>query len=137
MQVKNKEAPVKSRRILPEVVGISRLEEILGCSVINEGNQVSYLLKWAVDALHRLATSCADLIEKQSLEPAAKYQLSRSVLKGDAIDSLAACWYWHSRRSAPGGWKNLTLLLTCALLAGHFLLAGVATGRLKRCSQEE
>ena len=50
-------------------------------SVINEGSQVSYLLKRAVNALDRIATSDADLTEKQRFDPAAKYQLSRSVLK--------------------------------------------------------
>lgn len=56
----------------------------------NEGSPVRFHLQRAADALNGLAPSFADIIEKQGIEPAAKYQAFLEVLERDAADSLAA-----------------------------------------------
>lgn len=102
---------------------------------MEEGSQLFDLLKAAVDALHRLATSGADLIE-QRFEPAAKYQLSRTVMKRDATHSLIAGRRWHSSRSEPGIGKSERYYALRAA-PGHFLLEGVLAERIKGCNHEE
>ena len=54
------------------------------------GGQLREFLGRAVDALTGIAESCANTVEEEGLEPAAKYQAFIAVLDRDARDSLAA-----------------------------------------------
>ena len=54
------------------------------------GGQLREFLGRAVEALTGIAESCANAVEEEGLEPAAKYQAFIAVLDRDAHDSLAA-----------------------------------------------
>jgi hypothetical protein len=56
----------------------------------DQGSQVRYHLERAAQALKHLPATLARILEKEQLEPAAKYQAFLNVLKRDASDSLAA-----------------------------------------------
>lgn len=56
----------------------------------DQGSHVRYHLERAAQALKHLPATLARILEKEQLEPAAKYQAFLNVLKRDASDSLAA-----------------------------------------------
>ena len=54
------------------------------------GGQLREFLGRAVEALTGIAESCANAVDEEGLEPAARYQAFIAVLDRDAHDSLAA-----------------------------------------------
>jgi len=99
----------------------------------DEGSQLRYHLQRAVDALHGLAKGFADIIEKQRLEPAAKYHAFLNVLKRDTADSLAALELVLVQPSISSQLiDNLNASIHLrALLTGIFLIDGVLNERFK------
>jgi hypothetical protein len=99
----------------------------------DEGSQVRYHLQRAVNALHDLAKAFTDLLEKNRLEPATKYQAFLSVLKRDAADSLAALELVLAQPTISSQLiDNLNASIHLrALLTDIFLLDSLLNERLK------
>jgi len=99
----------------------------------DEGSQVRHHLERAVQALSGLAEVVAQVVEKQRLEPAEKYQAFLSVLDRDARDSLAAVELVLAQPTISSQLiDNLNASIHLrALLTDLFLLSGVLTERLK------
>lgn len=99
----------------------------------DEGSQVRHHLQRAVDALRGTAKSFADVVEKQRLEPAAKYQAFLNVLQRDAADSLAALELVLAQpRISSQLIDNLNASIHLrALLTDVFLIDGILNERLK------
>ena len=99
----------------------------------DEGSQVRYHLERAAKALSGLAEVVAQVVEKQRLEPAEKYQAFLSVLDRDARDSLAAVELVLAQATISSQLiDNLNASIHLrALLTDLFLLSGVLTERLE------
>jgi hypothetical protein len=99
----------------------------------DEGSQLRYHLQKAVDALNGLARSFADIIEKQGIEPAAKYRAFLKVLERDAADSLAAFDLVLAQSKISSQLiDNLNASIHLrALLTDIFLIDGALNERLK------
>lgn len=99
----------------------------------DEGSQVRYHLQRAISALHDLPKILADVVERTRFEPAAKYQAFLSVLKRDAVDSLAALELVLAQPTISSQLiDNLNASIHLrALLTDIFLLDSVLNERLK------
>jgi hypothetical protein len=99
----------------------------------DEGSPARFHLQRAADALNGLAQSFADIIEKQGIEPAPKYQAFLKVLERDASDSLAALELVLAQRSISSQLiDNLNASIHLrALLTDIFLIDGALTEQLK------
>ena len=99
----------------------------------DEGSQVRHHLQRAVQALSGLAKTAGKLVEKQRLEPAAKYQAFLAVLDRDARDSLAAIELVLVQPTISSQLiDNLNASIHVrALLTDLFLLDGVLTEPLR------
>lgn len=102
----------------------------------DEGSQVRYHLQRAINALNGLAQNFADIIEKQGIEPVAKYQRFLKVLERDAADSLAAFELVLAQSKISSQLiDNLNASIHLrALLTGIFLVEGALNERLKAIS---
>lgn len=99
----------------------------------DEGSQVRHHLQRAVTALRGLAESFTDIVEKQRLEPAAKYHAFLHVLKRDAADSLAALELVLAQPTISSQLiDNLNASIHLrALLTDVFLIDGILKQHLK------
>jgi len=99
----------------------------------DEGSQVRHHLQRAIDALHELAKSFGDFIEKHRLEPAAKYQTFLNILKRDSADSLATLELVLAQPVISSQLiDNLNASIHVrALLTDIFLLHGLLNERLR------
>jgi hypothetical protein len=98
----------------------------------DEGNQVRPHLQRAVQAISGLAKTAENLIKKNRLEPAGKYQAFLAVLDRDAQDSLAAIELVVAQPAISSQLiDNLNASIHLrALLTDLFLLHGVLSERL-------
>lgn len=99
----------------------------------DEGTQVRFHLQRAADALNGIAQNFAEIIERQRIEPAGKYERFLKVLAHDAADSLAAFELVLLQPSISSQLiDNLNASIHLrALLTDIFLIDGALKERLK------
>lgn len=99
----------------------------------DEGSQVRYHLERAADALNGLAPSFSEVIRRQRLEPAEKYEAFLSVLERDANDSLAAVHLVLAQETISSQLiDNLNASIHLrALLTDVFLMDGILRDQTK------
>lgn len=99
----------------------------------DEGTEVRQHLQRAIAALSGLAGAVREIVQKQELQPHAKYEAFLAVMDRDAQDSLAALelvLVQPSINSQLIDNLNASLHLR-ALLTDLFLLSGVLTDRVQ------
>jgi hypothetical protein len=99
----------------------------------DEGSQIRYYLQRAAGAIIGLAKSFSEVVEKQRIEPAEKYEAFITVLDRDARDSLAAIELVLAQTAISSqSIDNLNASIHLrALLTDIFLLHGILRDRLK------
>jgi len=99
----------------------------------DEGSQIRYYLQRAAGAIIGLAKSFSEVVEKQRIEPAEKYEAFITVLDRDACDSLAAIELVLAQTAISSqSIDNLNASIHLrALLTDIFLLHGILRDRLK------
>jgi hypothetical protein len=99
----------------------------------DEGSQIRYYLQRAAGAITGLAKSFSEVVEKQRIEPAEKYEAFITVLDRDARDSLAAIELVLAQTAISSqSIDNLNASIHLrALLTDIFLLHGILRDRLK------
>ena len=99
----------------------------------DEGSQIRYYLQRAAGAITGLAKSFSEVVVKQQIEPAEKYEAFLAVLDRDAHDSRAAIELVLVQTTISSQLiDNLNASIHLrALLTDIFLLDGILRGRLK------
>jgi hypothetical protein len=99
----------------------------------DEGSQIRYYLQRAAGAITGLAKSFSEVVEKQRIEPAEKYEAFITVLDRDARDSLAAIELVLAQSAISSQLiDNLNASIHLrALLTDIFLLHGILRDGMK------